>query len=380
MAAVTIKSNARPSKMAAAVDSSAARSSALFEPLTLRGVTLRNRIVVGPMMQYSAPENIPGRWHLVHLTSRGWGGAGAVFVEATAVEPRGRSTLLDTGLWNNEQEAAFSQIAQSIAETGALPAIQIVHSGRKGSIHPPWGPRTRLSLAEGGWQPVAPSAITMRKDDAPPHALSLSEIDDIITAFGRSAERARRAGFKMIEIHGAHGYLAHQFLSPFINHRDDAYGGDFKNRSRFLLSVVRAVRAGFGEDRIQSVRLSAQDGVDGGWSIADTKQLVPLLQQAGADLIDVSSGGITPGSTYPQTTQDILAYADELRSANGPALAVGWHIDDPKVANAIVAGNQADLVLLAKAMIRDPYWPHRAAFMLGALQHWPQPYAPGQWR
>jgi 2,4-dienoyl-CoA reductase-like NADH-dependent reductase (Old Yellow Enzyme family) len=347
----------------------------LFEPITFRSVTARNRIFVAPICQYSCDDGYPTDWHLVHLGSRAVGGAGIVIAEASAVEARGRISPEDAGIWQDGHTEAWARIARFIGEQGAVPAIQLAHAGRKASVHRPWDGGAPLGPDEGAWQTVAPSAIPFDDSWHVPHALSVAEIGEVVQAFWRAAERALDAGFQMIEIHGAHGYLAHEFLSPFSNRRDDAYGGSFENRLRFLLETVEATRAVWPERLPLFVRVSSTDWVEGGWDVEQTVELVRLLAVRGVDLIDCSSGGNVAAAKIPLAPGYQVRFAERVRQETGiPTGAVGL-ITSPEQAEGIVAYGRADAVLLARELLRDPYWPLHAARDLGAdIDYWPPQY------
>lgn len=340
----------------------------LFEPLTLRDLTVRNRLWVPPMCQY-AVERLDGvvtDWHLVHYGSMARGGAGAIIVEATGVTPEGRISLKDLGLWNDAQRDALAPIVEFLHSQGAAAGIQLAHAGRKASTWPEWGTPNDGSLpeAEGGWQTVAPSAIAF-PGLAEPRALGVEEIDEIVTAFTASARRAMEAGFDFVEIHAAHGYLLHEFLSPLSNHRADAYGGSPENRARLLLEVLDAVRAEVGEATPVLVRLSATDWADGGLTLDDTVQLVGWLKEHGVDLIDTSTGANVP-ARIPVGPGYQVPFAAGIRARTGvPTAAVGM-IAEPFQAEQILALGQADVVLAGRETMRDPNFPIRAA---AALRH-----------
>ncbi|GAA4715947.1 NADH:flavin oxidoreductase/NADH oxidase [Nocardioides conyzicola] len=350
--------------------------SQLFSPITLRDVTVRNRVWVAPMCQYSAVDGVPNDWHLVHLGSFARGGAGLVFTEATAVVPEGRISPEDAGLWNDEQQAAWARIAAFVRGQGATAGIQLAHAGRKASTYSGFTQeRGAVADADGGWRPVAPSAEPFPRLREDPEPLDAAGIARVVTAFGDAAERAVAAGFEVLEIHAAHGYLLHEFLSPLSNHREDEYGGSFDNRVRLVLEVVREVR-----DRVATgvpvvVRLSATDWAEGGWDGDDTVRLAALLRDAGVDLVDTSTGGnvladipVGPGFQVP--------YARRVRTEAGiPSGAVGL-ITEPKQAEEVLAEGSADVVLLARELLRDPHWPLRAAYELGdeVPELWPAQY------
>ncbi|GAA4670258.1 NADH:flavin oxidoreductase/NADH oxidase [Gordonia humi] len=334
----------------------------LFEPITLRGLTVRNRVWVPPMCQYSAntEDGVPAAWHLVHYGGLARGGAGAVIVEATGVTPEGRISNRDLGLWNDEQRDAFAPIVDFMHSQGAAAGIQLAHAGRKASTWPEWGAEKSgaRSVDEGGWQTVAPSPIAF-PDLADPKELTAAEIVETVAAFAASARRAADAGFDLVEIHAAHGYLLHEFLSPLSNVRTDSYGGSLENRARFLLETVDAVRAEVGDDFPVLVRLSATDWTDGGLTGDDTVEVSRLLKAHGVDLIDVSTGANVPAQ-IPVGPGYQVRFAEQIRSgAELPTAAVGL-ITDPFQAEQILATGQADVVLLGREMLRDPHFPVRA--------------------
>ena len=347
----------------------------LFSPFQLRSVSFSNRIGVSPMCQYSAHDGFATDWHLVHLGSRAQGGAGLVLLEASAVVPEGRITPDDLGIYKDDHIPGLKRIVDFIHGQGVRAGIQLAHAGRKASMSPPAaGAEHVVPPAQGGWQPVAPSAIPFAPHYATPQALDQAGINAIIQAFAQAAQRANAAGFDIIEIHSAHGYLLHEFLSPLSNQRTDAYGGSFENRTRLLLQVVDAVRAAWPAHLPLFVRISATDWVDGGWSADESVALASLLRARGVDLIDVSSGGLAPNAKIPVGPGFQLPFAARIRSeAAIPTAAVGM-ITDPHQANAIVGEGQADLVLLAREMLRDPYWPIHAATTLAETASWPVQY------
>lgn len=338
----------------------------LFAPLRLREITFRNRIAVSPMCQYSSQDGFANEWHLVHLGSRAVGGAGAVIMEATAVEPRGRISPADQGIWKDEHIEFLRRIAHFIAQQGAVAGIQIAHGGRKASTRPPWeGGGTIRPEDGGGWLPVAPSPVPFRSGDPAPHELTTSEIRGIVEAFAAAARRALAAGFQLLEIHCAHGYLAHEFLSPLTNRRTDHYGGPFENRIRFVLEVTAAVRAAWPDHLPLFVRISATDWLPGGWTIDDSVELARHLRQHGVDLIDCSSGGTDPAAQVPAAPGYQVPFAERIRREAGiPTGAVGL-ITAAAQAEEILASCRADLVLIAREFLRDPYFPLRAAQLLG---------------
>ena len=339
----------------------------LFEPLALRDVTLRNRVVVAPMCQYSAVDGVPQVWHFAHLGRFAIGGAGGVRVEATGVEPEGRISHGDVGLWNDEQRAALARIAAFLKSQGAVPAIQLAHAGRKASSHRPWQGRTAITpdnaqAGEPAWQTYAPSAIPFDTGYPTPQALDQAGLDRIKAAFVAAARRADAAGFDLVEVHAAHGYLLHEFLSPLSNHRTDAYGGDREGRMRFPLEVVGAVRDAWPENKPLFVRISAVDWVEGGLTIEDSIAFATACKDLEVDLIDVSSGGlVNPGpGVIPTTPGYQVEFADAVREgADIATLAVGL-IVDPYQAETILANEQADLIALARGHLDDPNWTQRA--------------------
>lgn len=333
----------------------------LFDPFTLRGVTLRNRIGVSPMCQYSANDGLANDWHLVHLGSRASGGAGLVIIEATAVEARGRISPQDLGLWQDEQIEMLARINHFIKSQGAVPAIQLAHAGRKASTAQPWQGGGPVTPAAGGWQPVGASPIAFDTPYPTPHELTACAISEIVGAFGVAAQRSEAAGFEWIEIHGAHGYLLHSFLSPLSNQRTDRYGGSFENRIRFMLETVQAIRAVWPVAKPLTLRLSCTDWINGGWTIDESVELARQVKDEGVDLIDCSSGGAAPGAQIPVGAGYQVPFAERIRrEANLPTAAVGM-ITTPQQADEIVRNQRADLVLLARELLRDPYWPLHAA-------------------
>jgi 2,4-dienoyl-CoA reductase-like NADH-dependent reductase (Old Yellow Enzyme family) len=333
----------------------------LFSPFRMREIELKNRIVVSPMCEYSAKDGHPQAWHLVHLGSRAIGGASLVFTEASAVEERGRISAADTGIYEDAHMASWRPIAEFIRSHGAVPGMQIAHAGRKASTAPPWTGGKPVSVEDGGWQPVAPSALAFDSGYTVPHELSTGEIGEIVGAFRKSAERALAAGFEVLEIHAAHGYLLHQFLSPLSNARTDEYGGAFENRVHIVKQVVRAVREVWPERLPLFVRVSATDWREGGWDLAQTIDLARQLKPLGVDLMDVSSGGAVPGVTIPLGPGYQTGFAQAIRTEAGIATGAVGMISEAVQAETILATQQADLVFLARELLRDPYWPRRAA-------------------
>lgn len=344
----------------------------LFTPFTLRGVTFPNRIGMSPMCQYSAEDGFANDWHFTHLGTRAVGGTGFIMVEATAVEARGRISPHDLGIWKDDHIPPLARIVEFLKAHGAVTGIQLAHAGRKASTSRPWDGGKPILPDAGGWHVVAPSAASFGDGYAVPHALTRDEIGGIVTAFVDAARRSAEAGFDVIEIHGAHGYLIHSFLSPLANHRDDAYGGTFENRTRLLIEIVRAVRAIW--DKPLFVRLSATDWVAEGWTIEDSIQLGGMLKVEGVDLIDCSSGGIMPGVQIPVAPHYQVPLAEAVRKhVDIPTAAVGL-ITDPAQAEAILTAGQADLILLGRTLLRDPYWALHAAKALGETAVVPPQY------
>lgn len=353
--------------------------SALFQPLRLRELTLRNRLWLPALCQYSvsAKDGVPTDWHLVHLGSMAVGGAGLIIAEATAVVPEGRISDADTGIWNAEQEQAWARIVRFVHSQGAAAGLQLAHAGRKASTWPEWGHARHgtMAVADGGWQTVSASAQAFGDYDAPV-ALDAAGIAEVVAAFAAAARRARDAGFDLVEIHAAHGYLIHQFLSPLSNLRVDAYGGSLENRARLLLQIVRAVRAEVGDAVPVLVRFSASDYAPGGWDREQTATVAGWAHQAGADLFDISSGGNVSGARIPIGPGYQVPFAEYVREQAGvPVAAVGL-ITDARQAEQIVASGQADAVLLGRAFMRDPHFGLHAAFELGVEDDalWPPQY------
>jgi 2,4-dienoyl-CoA reductase-like NADH-dependent reductase (Old Yellow Enzyme family) len=349
--------------------------SVLFSPLPQRSVRLRNRIVVSPMCQYSCTDGVATDWHLVHLGSRAVGGAGAVIAEATAVEARGRISPGDVGLWEDAQVEPLARMTRFVSSQGAVPGIQLAHAGRKASTASPWDGGGPLGLAQGGWTVVAPSAQPFAEGHPLPEALTPAGIAGVVQAFVAAAKRALAAGFELVEIHAAHGYLLHQFLSPLSNHRTDPFGGSFENRIRLLLEVVDGVRAVWPEQLPLWVRVSATDWAEsGGWDLPQTVALAMLLKSRGVDLLDCSSGGTLPHAKIPVGPGFQVPFAEVVRREAGIATGAVGLITEPEQAERILAENRADVVLIGRAFLKDPYWPLHAAKALGAELTWPAQY------
>ena len=350
--------------------------SLLLEPYTLRQLTLLNRIAVSPMCQYSSVDGLANDWHLVHLGSRAVSGAGLVFSEAVAVTPDGRITAQDLGLWNDEQIEPLQRITRFIRAQGAAAGIQLAHAGRKASTHRPWlGKQGSVKVEDGGWVPVGPSPIAFDPQHTAPTQLAEACINDLIQAFVDAARRALEAGFSVVEIHAAHGYLLHQFLSPLSNQRRDQYGGSFENRIRLVLQVTKAVRDVWPEELPLFVRVSATDWVEDGWNPDETVELACRLKALGVDLIDVSSGGTAANAEIPVGPGYQTRFAERVRKEAGIATGTVGMITEPAQAEHILRTGQADLILLARELLRDPYWPLHADDDLGGKQAtWPAQY------
>ncbi|MEO8126140.1 MAG: NADH:flavin oxidoreductase/NADH oxidase [Bryobacteraceae bacterium] len=349
-------------------------SDSLFSPLTIRGVTLRNRMAVSPMCQYSSNDGFANDWHLVHLGSRAAGGAGLVIVEASAVTAEGRITPEDLGIWKDEHIPMLSRIAAFIETQGAVPAIQLAHAGRKASNRRPWDGGTTISLADGGWTPVAPSPLPFRPEDQPPTELATSQLEQTVQAFVSAAGRAQQAGFHIIELHAAHGYLLHEFLSPLSNHRTDEYGGSLENRMRFPLRVIQALRAAWPAEYPLFVRISASDWMEGGWDIGQSVVFSRQAAALGVDLIDASSGGLAISARVQTGPGYQVPFAERIKAEAGVLTGAVGMITEAGQADAVIREGKADIVLLARATLRDPYWMHHAAETLGIQPHVPSQY------
>jgi 2,4-dienoyl-CoA reductase-like NADH-dependent reductase (Old Yellow Enzyme family) len=346
----------------------------LFDPIRFGNISLRNRIVVSPMCEYSAVDGVPNDWHLVHLGSRAVGGAGLVFTEATSVSSEGRISPGDTGLWNDAQQAAWQRIAGFVQAQGAVAGIQLAHAGRKGSTELPWRGGEALAGDAGSWIPVAPSAVPFDTDYPMPAALDDTGIKKVIADFAASAARARDAGFGVIEIHAAHGYLLHEFLSPLSNRRTDDYGGSLQNRARLLRQVVAAVRGEWPAPHALFVRVSATDWLPGGWDIDECVDLARWLKADGVDLIDCSSGGMAPHAKIPVGPGYQVPFAARIRREAGIATGAVGMITDAAQAQQILRNGDADVVIMAREFLRDPYFPRRAAHELGVQIKAPEQY------
>jgi 2,4-dienoyl-CoA reductase-like NADH-dependent reductase (Old Yellow Enzyme family) len=346
----------------------------LFDPITLRDLTLPNRIVVSPMCQYSSTDGFANDWHFVHLATRAVGGAGLVFTEATAVTADGRISPDDLGIWADVHVGALGRIVRFVRGEGSAIGMQLAHAGRKGSAYAPFVGHGAVPETDGGWEPIGPTAAPFDSNYPIPRAMALVDIAEVVDAFRQAAERAQAAGFDVIEVHGAHGYLIHEFLSPLSNTRTDEYGGSFENRIRFCLEIIEAVRGAWPERSPLFVRLSATDWVEGGWDVEQTIELARRLSGMGVDVIDCSSGGTVPNATIPTTPGYQVPFADRIRREAAIATGAVGLITTPSQAGEIIAREQADLVVLARELLRDPYWPLRAARELGRQIPWPAQY------
>jgi 2,4-dienoyl-CoA reductase-like NADH-dependent reductase (Old Yellow Enzyme family) len=347
----------------------------LFGSMTIRGVTFRNRVAMSPMCQYSSQEGMASDWHLVHLGSRAVGGVGLVMVEATAVSREGRITPSDMGIWDDRHVEPLARIARFVQFQGAVAGIQLAHAGRKASCDVPWrGGQSLKSPAEGGWTVFGPSPIPFAEGNPVPEPLDESGIDDVVSAFEAAARRAIAAGFELIEIHAAHGYLLHEFLSPLSNHRSDRYGGSLENRMRLLLRVAHRLRSSLPEPIPLFVRISATDWVDGGWDIEQSVVLAGFLRDIGVDLIDVSSGAIVSGVRIPVAPGYQVPLARQIRRGAGIRTGAVGMITGPAQARQIITDGDADLVLLGRELLREPYWVLKAQDQMGAQTLWPTPY------
>lgn len=349
--------------------------SLLFSPLAIKNITLKNRLVMSPMAQYAAENGFATNWHQIHYGTRATGGVGLIMVEATAVVPEGRITPLDLGIWNDQHINNLQQITQFAHSQDVKIGIQLAHSGRKGSYSAPWQGNHLLKAADGGWQTVAPSALPFEEKNEAPHTLSIPEINELVEAFAQAAQRAQQAGFDVIEIHAAHGYLLHEFLSPISNHRTDEYGGSLENRSRFLLQVVRRIRQVWTSEKPLFVRISATDWVENGWHIDEAVLLSKMLKENDVDLIDVSSGGLSPLQKIELKPGYQIHFSQQIKNqSNIPTGGVGL-ITTATQAEEILTHQQADLIFLGRELLRHPYFPLQAAKELNCHVEWPLQYA-----
>jgi 2,4-dienoyl-CoA reductase-like NADH-dependent reductase (Old Yellow Enzyme family) len=347
----------------------------LFDSLAIRDIKFANRVFVSPMCQYSSTDGYANDWHFVHLGSRAVGGAGLVLTEATAVLPEGRISPQDLGIWSDDHIEPLARIVRFIHEQGSVAGMQLAHAGRKASTYRPWEGNGEISESEGGWSNVlAPSAVAFANHYPLPHAATTLEIHSIVEAFAKAARRACEAGFRVVEIHAAHGYLIHEFLSPLSNRRTDAYGGSFENRTRILREIIAAVRRSWPEQAPVFVRISSTDWVDGGWDIEQSVELARQVKKLGIDLIDCSSGGNVAQANIPVGPGYQTPFAGRIRQESGMLTGALGMITSPVQAEHILATGQADAVIIAREMLRDPYWPLRAARELGQSISWPVQY------
>lgn len=349
-------------------------SSKLFEKYKIRGVEFRNRVWVSPMCQYSSEDGMPNDWHLVHLGSRAVGGAGLIIQEATAVSPEGRISPSDAGIWSDAHSEAYKTITKFIKENGAVAGIQLAHAGRKASTAEPWNGGKKVEENNGGWETVAPSAIAFSDDYPMPREMTFADIEKTTEDFVSAAKRSVEAGFEVIEIHAAHGYLFHEFLSPLSNKRNDEYGGSLKNRMRFLLETARKVREAVPENLPVFVRVSATDWTENGWDLEQSIELCKQLKEIGIDLIDVSTGGNVPDAKIPVAPNYQVSFASEIRKQAGIATGAVGMITEAKQAEEILQEAQADAILIAREFLRDPYFPFTAAKELGGEVDVPKQY------
>lgn len=345
----------------------------LFTPLTIKNITLKNRIIVSPMCQYSSVDGFANDWHLVHLGSRAAGGAGLIITEAAAVSPEGRISPDDLGIWKDEHIPPLKRITEFLHANGSAAGIQLAHAGRKASVASPWKGGKQLSLQDGGWQTVAPGPIPFKPEERPPAALNDEGIQKVIGDFTVAAQRSHAAGFDVIEIHAAHGYLIHEFLSPLSNTRTDQYGGSFGNRTRLLREVIASVKNVWPAENPLFVRISASDWTEEGWTVDDSIALAPILKELGVDLIDCSSGGNSATVRIPVGPGYQVQFSDAVRKTGILTGAVGL-ITSAEQAEAILSEDKADVIFLAREMLRDPYFPLHAAHQLDAETEWPVQY------
>jgi 2,4-dienoyl-CoA reductase-like NADH-dependent reductase (Old Yellow Enzyme family) len=346
----------------------------LFDPLSIRGITLPNRIVVSPMCEYSSQDGFANDWHLVHLGSRAVGGAGLIFTEATAVTSEGRISPEDLGIWSDAHIGFLARIVRFLKSQGTVPGMQLAHAGRKGSTHKPWGGNGAILPKDGGWVPVAPSAIAYSETYPMPRALTKEEISAVIDAFAEAARRALEAGFRVLEIHAAHGYLIHEFLSPLSNQRTDEYGGSFENRTRLAREIVSAIRKRMPAEFPLFIRISATDWKEGGWDVDQSVELAKQLAPLGVDLVDCSSAGLAHDQKIVAGPAFQVPFSERIRrEAKIMTGAVGL-IDTKEQVAEILANEKADLVFMAREFLRDPYWPLHAARELKQQMSWPAQY------
>ncbi|WP_029035887.1 NADH:flavin oxidoreductase/NADH oxidase [Salinimicrobium xinjiangense] len=350
------------------------KSPVLFKPFKIKSVEFKNRIGVSPMCMYSSKDGFANNWHLVHLGTRAVGGAGLVISEATAVSPEARITPDDLGIWKDEHIEKLKEITAFLEGQGSVPGIQLAHAGRKASTTSPWKGGRLIKEEEGGWQPVAPSAIPFFENNPAPAALDAAGIRKVIFNFREASKRAFLAGFKVVEIHAAHGYLLHEFLSPLSNHRNDEYGGSFENRTRLLLEVTRAVKDEWPEELPLFVRISAKDWAEGGWNEEESVKLAKLLKEEGVDLIDCSSGGLVPDVRIPVAKKYQVPFSEKIKKEAGIMSAAVGMITTPWEAEEVLQQEQADMVFMGRELLRNPYFPLEAAAALEADIEWPNQY------
>jgi len=346
----------------------------LFDPLSIRGITLQNRIAVSPMCQYSSEDGFANDWHLVHLGSRATGGASLVFTEATAVTPEGRISPEDLGIWKDAHIEFLARIVSFMKTQGTVPGMQIAHAGRKGSTQRPWAGSSKVSIEDGGWVPIAPSAVTFSDTYPMPRAMTKDEIRGVVDAFAQAARRALQAGFQVLEIHAAHGYLAHEFFSPLSNFRNDEYGGSFENRTRIGREIVSAVRKVWPDNLPLFIRISATDWKEGGWDLDQAVELAKQLKPLGVDLVDCSSAGLVVDQKIVAGPGFQVPFAERIRRDADILTATVGLIETKEQVVDILSKNQADLVLMAREFLRDPYWPLRTARELKQKISWPAQY------
>jgi 2,4-dienoyl-CoA reductase-like NADH-dependent reductase (Old Yellow Enzyme family) len=346
----------------------------LFSPLKIRGIELKNRIAVSPMCQYSSYNGMPTDWHLVHLGSRAVGGAALIIQEATAVSPEGRISPDDAGIWNDMQMEAYKRINAFIIMRNCIPGIQLAHAGRKGSTYSPWKGNGEVGKEDGGWQTISPSPIHFTDNFPFPKEMDKKDIKKVVDDFCQAANRSIKAGFKLIELHMAHGYLVHEFLSPLSNLRKDEHGGSFENRCQFAIEIAKGVRGTIPEDFPLFARISASDWIEGGWGIEDSVQLSKKLKEVGVDLIDCSSGGNAPKAPIPAGPGYQIPFSEKIKQEAGILTGGIGFITSPEQADQIIRTGQADIVLLAREILRNPYWPMQAAKVLKTEIEWPKQY------
>ena len=352
-------------------------ATSIFSPITLGNLVIKNRIGVSPMCQYSSDNGFATDWHLVHIGSRAIGGAGLIIMEATAVSPEGRITPACLGIWSDAHIEKLKQITDFAKLHGSVIGIQLAHAGRKASMEKPWDGGKLVTVKEGGWTPLAPSSLPFNPEHKPPHAMALAEIEELKASFVAAGHRAVKAGFQLIEIHGAHGYLLNEFLSPLSNHRDDKYGGSFENRTRLFIELAKALHGALPKDIVIGARLSVTDWKEGGWTLEDSVALSKLLKDEGVAFVDCSSGGLAPDAKIPAGVHYQVPFAKEIREKAGIATAAVGFITNAHQANSIIEKGEADMVFLARAMLHDPYWPIHAAEALHAEIDLPPQYLRG---